>query len=341
MPPSLAREFFDSIVKSADPVAAIRALVSSTPPTFETDWLDFKTEHIDPKQRDKKNREIWCEVLSGFSNNQGGVLVWGVDARKKRTPAGEVDAACDERPIADPFALKSKLIEWRRQATDPPTTNVEVEAYEIPDKPGTGFVICFVPEGAFKPYRAEDSCKQYYLRASDNFTVMSRSVLQAMFYPRAKAAFQLEADLIWLNEERHSEGFTKVRLRVSVVNRGPATAKDTLVWLGDTNLRLTKEQEPRFTAGDGWQDGKEYFFRVAPFHPKMPPSEVFLYEWLTPTTQDDQWGYLVPKLKAPSVGLTVYAENQDPQRFRFVFSKADMTRFREGDRVTVEANDES
>ncbi|HJT76274.1 MAG TPA: RNA-binding domain-containing protein, partial [Gemmataceae bacterium] len=79
--PSLARGFFEQITQSRDPVAAVRDLINSSPPTAETDWLDFKTEHLDPKQRDRKTRETWSEALGGFANNQGGVLIWGVDAR--------------------------------------------------------------------------------------------------------------------------------------------------------------------------------------------------------------------------------------------------------------------
>src|SRR5438876_253313 len=147
--PSLARQFFEGIVTAADPVAAIRALVNSDPPTFETDWLDFKTEHADAKQRDKKNREVWYEALSGFANSGGGVLIWGIDARKMKMPGREVDAACEEKPVTEPFALKSRLIELQRGATDPPLGGVEFAAYELPKAPGTGFVVCFMRGGQF------------------------------------------------------------------------------------------------------------------------------------------------------------------------------------------------
>lgn len=126
MPPSLARNFFERITKAGDPVAAIRSLINLTQPTFENDWLDFKREHPDPNQRDPKR--IWSEALGGFSNNQGGVLIWGIDARKTRVGGVEIDAAFGECLMNNPQGVKSRLIELQRDATNPPTTNVEIEA---------------------------------------------------------------------------------------------------------------------------------------------------------------------------------------------------------------------
>lgn len=95
-------------------MAAIRGLVNQADPTFETDWLDFKAEHRDPKQRDakareRKFREQLCEAISGFANNQGGVIVWGIVA-EKRPVGGDylVDAAWEEMPVTNPLAVKSR-----------------------------------------------------------------------------------------------------------------------------------------------------------------------------------------------------------------------------------------
>jgi hypothetical protein len=144
VPPSLARQFYDRITTSADPVAAIRGLINPADPTFETDWLDFKGEHDDPKYRDASHKATWFEALSEFSNNQGGVLVWGVDARKTKNGDVEIDAASEVRPVLNPLGLKSRLIELQRGATDPRTANVEIEAYDWPMSRGRAwsFVTC-------------------------------------------------------------------------------------------------------------------------------------------------------------------------------------------------------
>jgi hypothetical protein len=88
---------------------------------------------------------VWLQALSGFSNNEGGVLVWGLDARKDKT--SNIDQIVGVKPINDPQGLRAKLLEWRRQATDPPVGNVQVQAYDHPTEAGKGFVVCFIPKG--------------------------------------------------------------------------------------------------------------------------------------------------------------------------------------------------
>jgi predicted HTH transcriptional regulator len=184
----LPRQFFQNLCSAADPVGFIRSLSNSNPPSFESDWLDFKQQPQPPDLTNSKWRDIWAEALGGFSNNQGGVIIWGLDARKDK--ATNIDAAGDVKPISNPFGVKSRLIELQRQATDPVVLNVEIEAYE--ESPGSGFVVCYIPEGAHKPYRTEDGRRsQYYLRAADNFVPMSRSVLASLFYPKSVARFRV------------------------------------------------------------------------------------------------------------------------------------------------------
>src|SRR5579872_4218522 len=237
-PPSLARNFFDEIRNAPDSVAFIRGLVNSTPPTFETDWLDFKEQprinaHRVADLSDKKWRDIWIEALAGFANNQGGVLIWGIEARKDA--ATGIDAAADVKPVNNPNAVKSRLTELQRQATDPPLTNVEIDAYELPTAPGTGFVVCFVPEGPFKPYKTEDGRRsQYVIRAGDNFVAMSRSMLQSMFYPRTKAVFRVKATLVFHLPERNrnaEKATAHMNCIVELANDGTATARNVEVFV--------------------------------------------------------------------------------------------------------------
>lgn len=56
--------------------------------------LDFKLIRPDLNQSaDKKNL---AKALSGFANSSGGLIVWGVDARKNDQG---IDCACDAREI--------------------------------------------------------------------------------------------------------------------------------------------------------------------------------------------------------------------------------------------------
>jgi len=93
-------------------------------------------------------KEIWSEAIAGFANTQGGVLIWGVDARKDAKTG--IDAVCGLSLVKSPSAFKSRLIELYRQATEPPVLGVQIEAYEISGTPNEGFVVCFVPAQAVK-----------------------------------------------------------------------------------------------------------------------------------------------------------------------------------------------
>src|SRR5438552_3985837 len=101
---SLAREFFNAISQDANPYLKLAALVASQPPTFETEWLDFKgADRLD----DEGIKEIWSKALSGFANSGGGVLIFGIDARKDQSSG--IDCAHKLALSPKALALKSRL----------------------------------------------------------------------------------------------------------------------------------------------------------------------------------------------------------------------------------------
>jgi hypothetical protein len=326
MPPSLARELFDRILAPADKILYLRGLINSTPPTFETDWLDFKTEPPNPQTWDKQIREMWCEAISGFGNNQGGVLVWGIIARKTEINGVEIDTAVGERLVNNPTALKSRLTELQRGATDPPLANIEIEALEVPAAPGTGFVACYIPEGPFKPYRTEEGRRsQFYLRAGDNTVPMSRAVIQALFYPRSQAYFKIDARLSWAHDDRSAQFETQANMTlvVGVANAGTATAKDVIVRV-DHNLGSGKNIGP-VSASPPWFLREGCFVYPCPLHPFMPSSQVFVWQWTIRTASSPATEYeLLPRCANPAFSFSIYCENQEPQQFAVEFDVASM-----------------
>ena len=161
--PSLSRELFERIVTSDNAVGLIRGMINSDPPTTEGDHFDCKVLPPDPNQHDRKTRELWSEALGGFANAGGGVLIWGLEAKKRPIAGRDIDAVIDEKPIPDPMVFESRLRELHRGATDSPLGHVEIKAFLLPEDPGRGFVVCFVPEGEYKPYRSELAEQQYFL----------------------------------------------------------------------------------------------------------------------------------------------------------------------------------
>jgi hypothetical protein len=311
-PPSLAEELFRKIESQPDPSAFLEAMANpSNPPTFESDYLDFKAKpDNDPKN--SKLKEMWFEALSGFGNSGGGVLLWGIDARKD--PTTGIDAACGICPIQNPNAFKSLLVELQRGATDPPLGNVRIEAWE--SKPGEGFVACLIPSGPFKPYRAEVSGKkQFWLRSADSFYVPSVAIVRALLNPQPIAIFKAYADLEAIPDPDFVKAYDQHKIlttcHVAIENTGFGTAQlpHVVIEVGADLLSA------RTRAGSHWYfndngDTNLTFERELPIHPGAKVPLVTLF-WQTPAGS----------LSSPAIRLTFrfFAGNQPQQSGEIIF----------------------
>lgn len=216
---SSAFEFFRQVRESANPPDFLSALVGSTTPTFETEWLDFKGAD---KLGEKDEKRIWSKALSGFANSGGGVIVFGIDAR----PDAQTQIDCAGVLALSParFALKSRLLQLHGDATNPPVQGIEVEAYPQGGSEGPGFVVCYIPDSPDRPHRAEHD-KRFYIRAGDDFHVASVSLLRSLFFPHAQSRLVPE---VRINPPNASSGW-KLTVFLKLHNTGTATAHDAFL----------------------------------------------------------------------------------------------------------------
>jgi Putative DNA-binding domain len=220
MQPSQAKNFFDQIFASSKPAQFLRSLISSSQPTFETEWLDFKGAE---KISDSDLKRTWSEALSGFANTQGGVLIFGIDARLNAET--KIDAACGESLVPDVAACVSRLQQLHGQATEPPVLGVEIRPVPADEKSPAGFVVCYIPESPYRPHRAEHAGRNYFIRALDDFVIPSVSLLRALFHPHARALITP----IVQGEVYKKSDFEVHEITVWVANRGTASAYDLYV----------------------------------------------------------------------------------------------------------------
>jgi hypothetical protein len=192
--------------------------------------LDFKGA---ARLQDGDIKRIWSEALSGFANTGGGVLVWGVDARK--TGDSGIDCACGFSLVGDPASLVSRLKQLHSQATDPPVAGVDFWFGSDGPESDAGFVVCHVPESRFKPHRAELAGRNYYIRAGDSFHVPSVSLLRNLFFPEYHAHLWPEIKACFDGETVWLEGF--------VHNSGIATARNVVVFVTH-NAQVPWKLEP-------------------------------------------------------------------------------------------------
>src|SRR5438270_2240995 len=98
------RELFQELV--ADGELALQRLVAER--RQEAVDLDFKTK-ADPSKATlgDDDRRVLGRTLSAFSNSMGGVIVYGVDARKN---ADGIDCATELQPIIEIERFKNEVV---------------------------------------------------------------------------------------------------------------------------------------------------------------------------------------------------------------------------------------
>jgi hypothetical protein len=185
-----AEDIFLRIVTGGE--AAIDAFIEDR--VSEELFLDFKNASTQPGARkmaddDQKNL---AKAISGFGNGEGGVIVWGVDARPGRDGA---DVAQIKRPLPDPAHFRS-LLEGRLSGlTIPPHRGVRSEV--LPAAAGGGYVITLIPASDAAPHQTFDA-KSYHIRSGSNFEPAPHGILAALFgrRPLPELAIQMHVGMI-------------------------------------------------------------------------------------------------------------------------------------------------
>lgn len=199
---SRARDFFDRLT-----AAAIRRMLQAEQ---ENHFLEFKVVASDLTQRDdKRNLAV---ALGGFANSDGGVIVWGVEAR--RDPKDQsVDQVIAVPGVDRPRQLLSRLNDLTAQACLP--VPVGVEHRIVSARGGPQYVATFVPASDSGPHMAKLGEDRYFVRSGGSFVRMEHFQVADMFGRRPSPV--LEVSIIKM--EPYS-----FRLRVSNRGRGAARA---------------------------------------------------------------------------------------------------------------------
>src|SRR5579862_619910 len=128
----------------------------------------------------REDRKTLASAISGFANSSGGLIIWGIDAR--RGP-DEIDCAQQAVPLADAVLFLAKLVEHSASSTSPPVPGV---VHRIVEGPGGPFALTYVPEGSGGPYMAKGGEDRYYQRSGDRFVRMEHFGVADMFGRRRR-----------------------------------------------------------------------------------------------------------------------------------------------------------
>ena len=317
--PSLASEVFRQIREAADPVQHLRNLVNSNPPTFETEWLEFKPYPF--MDTDRVIKEIWSKVLSAFANTQGGVLVWGIKAKKVQ----RVDAARGFQLVEGPHELRTRLMELHHQATDPPVLGIEILAYDDPSEPGKGFVACLVPESRHSPHRAEYAGKNYFMRFGDDTDIPAVSVLRRLFYPQINSSLMAEAEFTYTQDGSPFDPNFSFDCVVTLENKGNGTARGVCIGLDyefdEKNVDLNTGSRRGAVTSYGH---KKTLALSESLHPGFKTSIFGLSATLLRSRKKDVGHgviHYVPRINPIKIRMRVFQDNSDPVDMEVCFDQ--------------------
>jgi len=199
---SAAKAIFDQLT-----AARVRALTGHQQ---ENHILEFKLVGNELTSRDDKRN--LAAALSGFSNADGGVVVWGVEARRDPTDQS-VDQVIGTPGVGKPKTLLSRLNDLTAQACLPVPQGVEHKI--LSGRAGPSFVASLVPASDSGPHMAKLGEDRYYTRSGGSFVRLEHFQVADMFGRRPAPVLIVEAI---------QHGNWNVGLRITNLGRGSARA---------------------------------------------------------------------------------------------------------------------
>lgn len=184
--------------------------------------LDFKTiTRSDLSGSD--DRKNLAKALSGFANSDGGLIVWGVEARKLK-PDGP-DCASGEKEIDNLPTFVSRLNEFTGSFVRPLVEGVRHRA--LPTKEARGFAVTIVPESDAGPHMALGGEGRYYKRSGSSFYPMEHFDIEDMFGRRRKPRFEVEFTIASRGSMRSGSTIEhRNPIGVFLTNRGRGSASN-------------------------------------------------------------------------------------------------------------------
>ena len=147
-------------------------------------FLDFKERDagwVSPEKISDNEKRLVSKAASGFAHQQGGVLVWGVEAKKGQDG---IDEAKSLRPFARAKQFKQALEDYTKYATEPVVDGVLHRAIFVNDDDSgdQGFVISYFPKSNGVHRALGGTLSDFYKRHGDSFTPLSTEEIRDLFF---------------------------------------------------------------------------------------------------------------------------------------------------------------
>lgn len=199
--------------------------------------LDFKQKKdaSRPSLNDDDRRTLG-EALSGFSNSAGGLLIWGVDARKQ----DGIDCATSLVPIQDIEAFQTNVTSLIGHYLIPRHEGIRTAVIQCEGQPGRGYLLLEVERSERRPHRSEVSGKRvYFKRVGDSFFEMEHYDIEDAFkrvhVPELAFRFKLVRNG---GNDNDAHGGIAARLYLRLANTSRMTAKFPYLFVRDVGSHV-------------------------------------------------------------------------------------------------------
>lgn len=184
------RDLFDCIVSGGE--KEILRLVDER--FQEGVQLEFKTRRLNRSgELHNEDSVNLGATLSAFSNSMGGLLIWGVEAKKDIET--NIDCASRTEPIPEIDRFKSDVVRRVGQILTPRNDSIVVESVPSISKEGHGYLVILVGRSERRPHRSEaKGDKQYYKRVGDSSYPMEHYDIEDSFKRQTVAELDVSYD---------------------------------------------------------------------------------------------------------------------------------------------------
>lgn len=175
-------------------------------------FLDFKESRTKNGAMLDDDKVHFSKAASGFAHQQGGVVVWGVMARKN---ADDVDEASELKPISFLKRFLSGLNDYVKYSTEPVVNGIQSRIiFENDDENSNrGFAATFFPKSETEHMALGDTKHDFYRRHGDSFVYLSTADVRDLFF-RTRSP---DLELLVVTQGDN--------LRLSLFNKGRGLAK--------------------------------------------------------------------------------------------------------------------
>ncbi len=234
--------------------------------SFENNWLECKQKDR-PEQNsvDQVDKSHFAKALSGFANTAGGVLIFGLNARKEEG----VDIIQNVVPIKNIRKFESSLRELESRLVERLVHGVEYKTLFTGDD--EGIIVTYIPQSAIPPHRSSLDNK-FYIRAGGTFQSLDINLIEDLFHRRRTPNIEFIIKCTGKNQ-----------FMICVSNTGEATAQSPYIvfeihksfsphgWELDGNTRLSSWIHLTSYKGKA---GSYWAFQAGNTKPIHPGSEV-------------------------------------------------------------------